>query len=75
MGKQGKHIYSTKCKLVLSSYRTNVFVGPEEEKIMMTGLHKVCDVHCKNCLKVIGWTYVKWDSNLVGVCLWTVREI
>jgi len=36
----------------------NIFKGPEEEKIMMTGLHKVCDIHCKNCLKVVGWTYL-----------------
>jgi len=25
---------------------------------MMTGLHRVCDVHCKGCMKTIGWTYV-----------------
>ena len=24
----------------------------------MTGLHRVCDIHCKTCMKIIGWTYV-----------------
>jgi hypothetical protein len=55
-----------------------VFLGPEEEKIMMTGLHKVCDLHCKGCMKIIGWTYVCFiffililvtNLNLIDFCL------
>jgi len=37
----------------------NVFMGPESEKTMMTGVHIVSDVYCKQCSMVIGWTYVK----------------
>ena len=25
----------------------------------MTGLHTVCDIHCKRCKRVVGWTYSK----------------
>jgi len=37
----------------------NVFMGPESEKEMMTGVHVVSDVYCVQCSVVIGWTYVK----------------
>jgi len=37
----------------------NVFMGPESEKTMMTGVHIVSDVYCVQCSTVIGWTYVK----------------
>ena len=26
--------------------------------MMMTGLHKVCDIFCKQCYNCIGWKYV-----------------
>ena len=25
---------------------------------MMTGMHRVSDIHCKACMKLLGWTYV-----------------
>ena len=25
----------------------------------MTGLHVVCDAHCKRCKRIVGWTYTK----------------
>ncbi|CDW86254.1 UNKNOWN [Stylonychia lemnae] len=36
----------------------NYFKGPEQDKAMMTGLHTVSDIHCKSCMKTIGWTYI-----------------
>lgn len=36
----------------------NVDTGPEKDKMMMTGLHTVKSVMCKQCRVVIGWTYV-----------------
>lgn len=36
----------------------NVDFGPEKDKIMMTGLHKIRSVICKKCRETIGWTYV-----------------
>ena len=37
---------------------SNIFLGPEDEKEMMTGTHIVSDVYCVSCSTVIGWTYV-----------------
>ena len=61
MGRQGKLTFSRMCKLfiLIRDTRVNVFKGPETEKIMMTGLHRVCDIHCKTCMKIVGWTYVR----------------
>lgn len=35
----------------------NVETGPVEERNLITGLHKVCDIYCKSCRAVIGWKY------------------
>eukprot|EP00162_Nutomonas_longa_P024690 comp9038_c0_seq1/m.10294 comp9038_c0_seq1/g.10294 ORF comp9038_c0_seq1/g.10294 comp9038_c0_seq1/m.10294 type:complete len:115 (-) comp9038_c0_seq1:15-359(-) len=35
----------------------NVRKGNFEERILMTGLHVVCDIHCDCCDKVLGWFY------------------
>ena len=85
MESQGRLTCLIKCKehfqslvrLSLFSYSVNVFLGPEQEKIMMTGLHKVCDIHCKTCMKIVGWTYVRprWNITELGVCVRVVREI
>lgn len=63
MGKLAKHTSLTMCKVKIGirlEFSVNVFLGPEQEKIMMTGLHRVCDIHCKSCLKAVGWTYVSF---------------
>ena len=39
-------------------FRINCYLGPAEEKMLMTGMHKVCDLYCKNCDTLIGWKYV-----------------
>ena len=36
----------------------NVSLGPREERVLITGLHTVCDVHCIGCHAVLGWKYV-----------------
>ncbi len=38
--------------------RINVYLGAAQEKMLITGLHKVCDLYCKNCDTLIGWKYV-----------------
>ena len=35
----------------------NYEMGISEEKEMLTGLHKVCDVYCRGCHTEIGWKY------------------
>lgn len=37
----------------------NVTIGPSEERRLITGLHTVCDICCKRCKTLVGWTYLK----------------
>jgi len=37
----------------------NVTTGPAEDRRLITGLHSVCDIFCKRCNTLIGWTYSK----------------
>lgn len=37
----------------------NVTLGESEERRLITGLHTVCDIFCKRCKTLIGWTYLK----------------
>ena len=37
----------------------NVTAGTPKDRVLMTGLHSVCDISCKRCKTVIGWTYAK----------------
>jgi Yippee zinc-binding/DNA-binding /Mis18, centromere assembly len=35
----------------------NVALGPREDRLLITGLHTVCDIHCTTCNSVLGWKY------------------
>lgn len=37
----------------------NVTIGPPEDRFLITGLHSVCDIFCKRCKEMVGWTYAK----------------
>eukprot|EP00555_Chaetoceros_dichaeta_P002454 CAMPEP_0198251364 /NCGR_PEP_ID=MMETSP1447-20131203/2212_1 /TAXON_ID=420782 /ORGANISM="Chaetoceros dichaeta, Strain CCMP1751" /LENGTH=446 /DNA_ID=CAMNT_0043936355 /DNA_START=259 /DNA_END=1599 /DNA_ORIENTATION=+ len=37
----------------------NYTVGTAEDRRLITGLHSVCDIFCKRCKTLIGWTYAK----------------
>jgi len=37
----------------------NVSIGRAEDRRLITGLHSVCDIFCKRCNTLVGWTY-KW---------------
>lgn len=37
----------------------NVTIGPAEDRALITGLHSVCDIFCKRCKHMVGWTYAK----------------
>lgn len=37
----------------------NVTIGPPEDRRLITGLHSVCDIFCKRCETLIGWSYTK----------------
>jgi hypothetical protein len=37
----------------------NIVTGPAEDRILITGLHSVCDINCKRCNTLVGWTYAR----------------
>ena len=41
----------------LFSQSYNYITGRTEDREMLTGLHKVCDVYCAGCHLDIGWKY------------------
>jgi hypothetical protein len=36
-----------------------VSAGPEENRMLITGMHTVRDIFCEACHEPLGWTYVK----------------
>jgi len=36
----------------------NVYKGPSEKRVLMTGLHTVADLFCTSCHSLLGWTYI-----------------
>ena len=43
----------------LLDHAVNVTKGPSEDRLLMTGLHSVCDLFCQRCRTLVGWTYEK----------------
>ena len=37
----------------------NITFGKIEDRILITGLHSVCDIFCKRCKTMVGWTYAR----------------
>ena len=37
----------------------NVTIGPVEDRMLITGLHSVCDIFCRRCKGMVGWTYAR----------------
>ncbi|KPI84795.1 putative Zinc-binding protein (Yippee) [Leptomonas seymouri] len=48
-GRHGKAFLVSRCE--------NSYYGHQEEKQLMTGLHRVRDVFCSNCDQYVGWGY------------------
>ena len=38
-------------------YRANVSLGVKEDRLLITGLHTVCDIYCVSCSALLGWKY------------------
>lgn len=55
----------------LCVHSINVSTGPMEDRLLMTGLHKVKDIYCKQCNENLGWKYVR---TYVGACLYLLWE-
>ncbi|URE19488.1 hypothetical protein MUK42_11096 [Musa troglodytarum] len=41
----------------LFSHAVNIIMGPKEDRQLMTGLHTVADIYCRDCGEVLGWKY------------------
>jgi len=35
----------------------NVYTGPLDRRVLMTGLHSVADIYCIGCHSLMGWKY------------------
>ena len=61
-----KHTFLIMCKinnyfefeLMCNYHRVNTTCGPKEDKLLLSGLHVICDLFCKNCHTIVGWKYV-----------------
>jgi len=49
---QGRH-----GKAFLFANVVNISLGPKEDRVLITGLHTVCDIFCNCCSAVLGWKY------------------
>ncbi|KAL7518747.1 hypothetical protein ACHAWX_003556 [Stephanocyclus meneghinianus] len=54
-----KSFHGRKGRAYLFDQCVNITLSPPEDRILITGLHTVCDISCKRCRTLIGWTYAK----------------
>ncbi|KAL7083096.1 hypothetical protein ACP275_14G140700 [Erythranthe tilingii] len=54
-----KEFQAQKGRAYLFSHAVNVFTGRKEDRQLMTGMHTVADINCRDCKHVLGWMYVK----------------
>lgn len=52
-----KSFHGRQGRAFLLDQAVNVTTGRPEERRLITGLHTVCDLYCKRCKTLIGWTY------------------
>lgn len=52
-----KDFYCRHGKAYLFKTVVNVSVGPQEDRLMTTGLHTVADIYCNCCRQIVGWKY------------------
>eukprot|EP00118_Oscarella_pearsei_P006595 m.30041 g.30041 ORF g.30041 m.30041 type:complete len:110 (+) comp31287_c1_seq1:89-418(+) len=59
-----KSFQGSQGKAYLFNEVVNVGCGPAEERVLLTGLHAVSDIHCQSCNTTLGWKYVSGHSCL-----------
>lgn len=45
-------------------FSVNIGCGPAEERVLLTGLHAVADIHCECCKTTLGWKYVNFFTTI-----------
>ena len=59
-----KSFHGRRGRAYLFDQCVNVTLGAAEERRLITGLHSVCDIYCKRCKTLVGWTYQKaYETN------------
>ncbi|KAL6201419.1 hypothetical protein ACLB2K_025133 [Fragaria x ananassa] len=88
---KGGHICSAMCKFFAINEssnviyglpkQVNVMLGPEEERVMLSGLHTVEDIFCVCCGQILGWRYViahdknqKYKEGKFVLERWNIEE-
>lgn len=54
-----KNFQASHGRAFLFSHAMNIVEGPQENRNLITGLHVVADIFCKNCGMALGWKYEK----------------
>lgn len=52
-----KAFHARSGKAYLFHQAANVCTGPQEERMMTTGMHIVSDIFCVSCCSCVGWRY------------------
>ena len=52
-----KSFHGRRGRAFLFDHVVNVDTGPPEDRLLITGLHAVCDIFCQRCRALVGWTY------------------
>ena len=53
-----KNFYGRGGKAYLMESAVNVYIGPKEERRLLTGKHEVADIFCIDCHSLLGWKYI-----------------
>ncbi len=52
-----KNFHGRGGKAYLMNSVLNIYSGPSERRILMTGVHVVADIYCVSCHSLLGWKY------------------
>jgi hypothetical protein len=52
----------------------NVTPGVKEDRMMMTGMHTVCDIFCVGCGSIVGWKYVRFVKIISYSCVFCLAS-
>ncbi|KAL6637657.1 hypothetical protein ACP70R_025229 [Stipagrostis hirtigluma subsp. patula] len=52
-----KAFHSKHGRAYLFNKVVNVTTGVKEDRMMITGMHTVCDIFCVGCGSIVGWKY------------------
>ncbi|CAN6285361.1 unnamed protein product [Urochloa humidicola] len=54
-----RDFYGSTGRAYLFDHVVNICLGPNEDRLLVTGLHTVNDIYCSCCQQILGWRYEK----------------